>query len=96
MQNSPRPVGKLEKWLSSPTVKAPERSSVSLKGVSFEEVNADKETELHGLGSRGDPNIIGSMNSQSPFRTPPSLSYFPDEVIMSLFFFCFWQCVECF
>ncbi|XP_058104199.1 DNA replication ATP-dependent helicase/nuclease JHS1 isoform X2 [Magnolia sinica] len=79
-QSSPCSSGKLEKWLSSPTLKAPERSSSFTKRVSFEAFDQEKQTEVcNGLGSRADPNINSIVNTQSPFRTPPSMSYCPAE-----------------
>lgn len=57
--------GKFEKLLTSPTPKAAERSMVSLNKTGFKRINPDQDM----------------TGEQSPFRTPPSLSYCPDKVL---------------
>ncbi|KAF8379125.1 hypothetical protein HHK36_028554 [Tetracentron sinense] len=77
-------VDKLEKWLSSPTLRAPEISLVSSRRVPLTSVDPNQEVEyFESRGSAADLNN-DAVNQQSPFRTPPSVSYCPDEVIMLL------------
>ncbi|KAH7525256.1 hypothetical protein FEM48_Zijuj06G0205800 [Ziziphus jujuba var. spinosa] len=73
-KNSPSTAGKIEKWLSSPTLKAPERSLVSTNRVGLKRVNPD-----HDNGTARDVTNYAVATTQSPFRTPPSLSYCHDK-----------------
>lgn len=77
---SPVGIGKVEKWLSSPTVKASERSLVSTNRVGLKRVNPNQDKDFNGSAT----NVTNSTVStrQSPFRTPPSLSYCHDKVIL--------------
>lgn len=78
LQTSP-PVkpGKIEKWLSSPTLKASKRSLVSTNRVGLKRVNPDQDNV-----TAADVNDSEVATRQSPFRTPPSLSYCHDKVTM--------------
>ncbi|KAF9625151.1 hypothetical protein IFM89_019365 [Coptis chinensis] len=73
VQSSPALAGKLEKWLSSPTLKLSDKSLVSSGKLLLRAVKNDQDMELHG--SRNDPRNMDTTNHQSPFRTPPSASY---------------------
>ncbi|KAM4081953.1 hypothetical protein ACJW30_11G132500 [Castanea mollissima] len=75
---SPGKAGKVEMWLSSPTRKAAERSLVSLNRVGVKRVNPDEDMDLCGNGS--ELTSTGVASGQSPFRTPPSLSYCHDKI----------------
>ena len=77
---SPGKAGKVEMWLSSPTRKAAERSLVSMNRVGVKRVNLDQDMDLCGNGS--ELTSTGVASGQSPFRTPPSLSYCHDKVIL--------------
>lgn len=77
---SPGKAGKVEMWLSSPTRKAAERSLVSLNRVGVKRVNPDQDMDLCGNGS--ELISTGVASGQSPFQTPPSLSYCHDKVIL--------------
>jgi len=77
---SPGKAGKVEMWLSSPTRKAAERSLVSMNRVGVKSVNLDQDMDLCGNGS--ELTSTGVASGQSPFRTPPSLSYCHDKVIL--------------
>ena len=81
LQGSPIEAGKVEKWLSSPTVKTSERSLVSTNRFGLKRVNPDEEMD----SNKASMNVINSIvaTRQSPFRTPPSLSYSLDKVIMA-------------
>ncbi|KAL5973678.1 hypothetical protein ACLOJK_030334 [Asimina triloba] len=70
IQISPGSSGKLEEWLSSPTLKPLQRTSCFARRVSFQAIDHDK-----GLESKDDPNTNSIANTQSPFQTPPSMSY---------------------
>lgn len=78
LQNSPATAGKIEKWLSSPTLKAPERSLVSTNRVGLKRVNPD-----HDNGTVPGVTSSAVATRQSPFRTPPSHSYCHDKVTSS-------------
>ncbi|PON87540.1 hypothetical protein TorRG33x02_167180 [Trema orientale] len=77
---SPVAAGKVEKWLSSPTptVKALERSSVSSNRVGLKRVNPDHDTDFSRTATNNTNSTAASR--QSPFRTPPSLSYCHDKL----------------
>ncbi len=78
---SPGKAGKVETWLSSPTQKAAERSLVSTNRVGLKRVNLDHDLNL--CGNESELTSSGVASRQSPFRTPPSLSYCPDKVMLS-------------
>ena len=80
MQTSVGSVGKLEKWLSSPPMSAAEKSLIFSNRIGLKGVRLDQEMDLHGSDENN--NDSGLLNSQSPFKTPPSLSYCNDKVIM--------------
>lgn len=81
VQTSPGTAGKVEKWLSSPTKKAAEKSLVSTNRVGLKRVNPNRDMDLYGNESQ--LTSTGVASRQSPFRTPPSLSYCHDKVILS-------------
>lgn len=81
VQTSPVKAGKVEKWLPSQTLNTSERSLVSLNKVGVKRVNPDQDMDSNGNVS--DMTISGRASRQSPFRTPPSLSYCHDKVIMT-------------
>lgn len=84
MQTSISSVGKLEKWLSSPPMSAAEKSLIFSNRIGLKGVRLDQEMDLHGSdeNANANNNDSGLLNSQSPFKTPPSLSYCNDKVIM--------------
>ncbi|XP_017697653.3 DNA replication ATP-dependent helicase/nuclease JHS1 isoform X2 [Phoenix dactylifera] len=69
-------VGKIEKWLSSPATMAPDRSLTISRSVSIQESEV-----CNSRGFNGDLNNDISLDFGSPFRTPPSMSYGPNELI---------------
>ncbi|BBG97197.1 DNA replication helicase, putative [Prunus dulcis] len=75
---SPVKDGKVEKWLPSQTLNTSERSLVSLNKVGVKRVNPDQDMDSNGNVS--DMTISGRASRQSPFRTPPSLSYCHDKL----------------
>ncbi|KAH7849649.1 hypothetical protein Vadar_020933 [Vaccinium darrowii] len=77
-KSSPRSPGKLEKWLSSPPLKPTEKSSLSMNGVSLKRFNPHLDMDQSQENSY-DNNDSCVTNSQSPFKTPPSLSYCHDK-----------------
>uniref|UniRef100_A0A2N9F1V3 DNA replication ATP-dependent helicase/nuclease n=1 Tax=Fagus sylvatica TaxID=28930 RepID=A0A2N9F1V3_FAGSY len=79
---SPGKAGKVETWLSSPTQKAAERSLVSTNRVGLTRVNPDQDMNL--CGDESELTSSGVASRQSPFRTPPSLSYCPDKALLEL------------
>ncbi|KAK9273764.1 hypothetical protein L1049_018574 [Liquidambar formosana] len=81
-KTSPGSVGKLEKWLSSPTLKSVETSLMLANRVGLKRVNPDQHMELNDNGT--DTNNSGVVGQQSPFRTPPSLSYCNDKVFIGV------------
>ncbi|XP_042487898.1 DNA replication ATP-dependent helicase/nuclease JHS1 isoform X4 [Macadamia integrifolia] len=84
-QSPPGSVGKLETWLSSPPPKAPERSVIVSKKLCPKGVEQEQAVEFQGscLNS-SDWNNTGAVKCQSPFspfRTPPSMSFCPDDTV---------------
>ncbi|KAJ9680403.1 hypothetical protein PVL29_019664 [Vitis rotundifolia] len=73
-KTSPDSEGKLEKWLCSPTMKASEKSVVFSNRVSLKRVKLGQVMDSNGNEiDMTDPGVV--RKRQSPFRTPPSLSY---------------------
>ncbi|KAF3791042.1 hypothetical protein EJ110_NYTH15235 [Nymphaea thermarum] len=82
MQNSSGSMGKLEKWLSSPTLIAHGRSAKFSRKVSFQEVSSEKENKTQDSEvANGENAVCASAIGQSPFRTPPSALYSSHEYI---------------
>ncbi|XP_057510867.1 DNA replication ATP-dependent helicase/nuclease JHS1-like [Actinidia eriantha] len=80
-KSSPRSPGKLEKWLSSPPLKPAEKSLIVSNWVSFKKLKPHHDIDLHrSQGNANDENNSCVTNSQSPFKTPPSLSYCHDKL----------------
>lgn len=79
LQTSPAKAGKDEKIISSPTKKAAEKYLVSTNRAGLKRVNLDQETGFSGNESELTSTVVATR--QSPFRTPPSLSYCHDKVI---------------
>ncbi|BFG21385.1 hypothetical protein CerSpe_076590 [Prunus speciosa] len=77
-KTSPVKAGKVEKWLPSQTLNTSERSLVSLNKVGVKRVNPDQDMDSNENVS--DMTISGRASRQSPFRTPPSLSYCHDKL----------------
>lgn len=80
LQTSPSSEGKLEKWICSPTMKSEKQKSavfsnrVGLKRLKLSQV-------MDSNGNEVDMAEIGMLRKrQSPFRTPPSLSYCQEKV----------------
>ncbi|XP_021906545.1 uncharacterized protein LOC110821122 [Carica papaya] len=69
---SPGTACKVEKWLSSPSKKAVERSLVSANKIDLKRPNPCQNGDLCGSVAGTDDS---SASQQSPFRTPPSLLY---------------------
>ncbi|XP_049936664.1 DNA replication ATP-dependent helicase/nuclease JHS1 isoform X2 [Nymphaea colorata] len=81
-QNSSGSLGKLEKWLSSPTLRAHGRSAKFSRKVSFQEVSSEKENKTQDSEvANGENAVCPSAIGQSPFRTPPSALYSSHEYI---------------
>ncbi|THG01570.1 hypothetical protein TEA_023305 [Camellia sinensis var. sinensis] len=85
--SSPRSPGKLEKWLSSPPLKPTEKSLLISNRVNLKRINIHHDVDFHqSQGNANDKNNSCLTNSQSPFKTPPSLSYChdkPDDIVGS-------------
>ncbi|XP_010275324.1 PREDICTED: DNA replication ATP-dependent helicase/nuclease DNA2 [Nelumbo nucifera] len=74
-QSPPNSVGKLETWLSSPTMKDPERSLVLSRRISLKAIEPVRGVEFNGSCSGADDlNNSNVVKRHSPFRTPPSVS----------------------
>lgn len=70
-KSSPGAAGKLEKWLSSPPTKTGANSSKHSEGVDCTKLDRKNvDCTFEHSGSKNSKN-----GSQSPFMTPPSLSY---------------------
>ncbi|KAI3905112.1 hypothetical protein MKX01_017358 [Papaver californicum] len=70
---------KLEKWLSSPTLKPIERSLMFSNEPPLREVDQNQDMEVHiSRGSTKDKKTAMVVSQQSPFHTPPSVSYSSD------------------
>ncbi|XP_028095091.1 DNA replication ATP-dependent helicase/nuclease DNA2 isoform X1 [Camellia sinensis] len=86
-KSSPRSPGKLEKWLSSPPLKPTEKSLLISNRVNLKRINIHHDVDFHqSQGNANDKNNSCLTNSQSPFKTPPSLSYChdkPDDIVGS-------------
>lgn len=80
IQASPATLAKVEKQLSLRSPKATEKSLVCASGTGLKRANPCHDGDLHESVSYAS-NTTSSQ--QSPFRTPPSLSYYHDKVIMS-------------
>ncbi|XP_040995352.1 DNA replication ATP-dependent helicase/nuclease JHS1 [Juglans microcarpa x Juglans regia] len=78
VRTSPSKADQVEKWLSSPTKKAAEKSLVATNRVGLKRVNPDQDTG--SCGNRSELTSAGAASRQSPFRTPPSLSYCHDKI----------------
>ncbi|KAL3833010.1 hypothetical protein ACJIZ3_007746 [Penstemon smallii] len=83
VQTSPDKSGKLEKWLSSPPLKASEKSVICSDRVSSRNVNSDHSVNCHGNNSSLNRNI--TLNTRSPFSTPPSLSCCHDKALDNVY-----------
>ncbi|XP_054795481.1 DNA replication ATP-dependent helicase/nuclease JHS1-like isoform X1 [Prosopis cineraria] len=70
--------GKFEKILASPSTKAAERSTVLKNEKGLKRINADQDMVFNVSSTA--VNGSGVITVQSPFRTPPSLSYCSDKV----------------
>ncbi|KAI9092990.1 hypothetical protein K1719_027513 [Acacia pycnantha] len=70
--------GKFEKLLASPATKAAERSTVSKNEKGLKRINPDQDMVFNVSSTT--VNDSGVITGQSPFRTPPSLSYCSDKV----------------
>ncbi|XP_028798856.1 DNA replication ATP-dependent helicase/nuclease DNA2 isoform X2 [Neltuma alba] len=71
--------GKFEKLLASPVTKAAERSTVSKYEKGLKRIKPDQDMVFDVSSTTA--NDSGVITGQSPFRTPPSLSYCSDKVI---------------
>ncbi|CAI9781645.1 unnamed protein product [Fraxinus pennsylvanica] len=76
---SPGESGNLEKWLSSPPLKADEKSLICSDRVTLRKVNSDRDVDFHGSNGTNSKSNSDVFNSQSPFNTPPSLSFCHDK-----------------
>lgn len=81
MLASPGESGNLEKWLCSPPQKAAEKSLICSDRVTMRKVNSDRDVDFPGSNGTNSKNNSNVFNSQSPFNTPPSLSFCHDKVI---------------
>ncbi|KAL2536685.1 DNA replication helicase [Forsythia ovata] len=80
VQASPGESGKLEKWLSSPPLNAAEKSLICSNRVTSRNINSGSDVDCHGSnGNTNSKNNSDVFNSQSPFNTPPSLSFCHDK-----------------
>lgn len=83
IQDSTTSTGKLEKWLSSPPLKALENSLILSDRTSLRNGNPEHDLDFHGITEcRNAKDKSGDEKSQSPFKTPPSLSYCNNKVIL--------------
>lgn len=81
MHTSPGRSGKLEKWLSSPPLKACEKSLICSDNAATTKTKSDGDVNSQGNNSYANSNCKPEvLNSQSPFTTPPSLSCCHDKV----------------
>lgn len=80
-QGSPGAAGKLEKWLSSPPTKTVSNSSKCSEGVDC--TKSDRKNMVCTFENSSSRN--SKNGSQSPFMTPPSLSYCHEKVLVSVF-----------
>ncbi|KAG8391426.1 hypothetical protein BUALT_Bualt01G0186600 [Buddleja alternifolia] len=81
-QTSPGISGKLEKWLSSPPLKADKKSLICSNLVTSRNVNPDHDVNCHGNNRNINSNDKSEvLNTQSPFSTPPSLSCCHDKAL---------------
>ncbi|XP_031092095.1 DNA replication ATP-dependent helicase/nuclease JHS1 isoform X1 [Ipomoea triloba] len=80
VKTSPQPSGKVQKWLSSPPPKKAENSLVHPNKTTVTSVNVDQVMDIHAKNGKtnGEKNSA-IANSQSPFKTPPSLTYCNDK-----------------
>ncbi|XP_022897892.1 DNA replication ATP-dependent helicase/nuclease DNA2 isoform X3 [Olea europaea var. sylvestris] len=76
---SPGESGNLEKWLCSPPQKAAEKSLICSDRVTLRKVNSDRDVDFPGSNGTNSKNNSNVFNSQSPFNTPPSLSFCHDK-----------------
>ncbi|XP_052211363.1 DNA replication ATP-dependent helicase/nuclease JHS1 isoform X2 [Diospyros lotus] len=74
-----RSPGKLEKWLSSPPLRPAEKSLIFSNRFSLKKVDTHKDVDYHRSQGNVNDNNFCVTNTQSPFRTPPSLSYSHDR-----------------
>lgn len=82
----PGAAGKADKPLSSSSPTTSKKSSVAPSRVGLKRVNPYQDTVINGANL----DVNASLASQqSPFRTPPSLSYCHDKVIH---IFLIWLC----
>ncbi|TMW88814.1 hypothetical protein EJD97_018033 [Solanum chilense] len=71
---------KFEKWLCSPPPKALDKSLVCSKTASMKNKNTDHTMDLwENNGNSNCQSKTEVINSQSPFQTPPSLTYGSDK-----------------
>ncbi|KAJ4727342.1 DNA replication ATP-dependent helicase Dna2 [Melia azedarach] len=77
IQASPATLAKVEKQLSLRSPKATEKSLVCASGTGLKRANPCHDGDLHESVSYAS-NTTSSQ--QSPFRTPPSLSYYHDKL----------------
>ncbi|XP_057807552.1 DNA replication ATP-dependent helicase/nuclease JHS1 isoform X2 [Salvia miltiorrhiza] len=79
---SPNMSGKLEKWLSSPPLKAHKKPLICSDGLASRKLNQGHDLSCHGhqrISNSTDKSEL--RDSQSPFTTPPSLSCCPDKAV---------------
>ncbi|KAL5799099.1 hypothetical protein ACOSQ2_003919 [Xanthoceras sorbifolium] len=78
IQASTGTVGKVDKWHSSPVLNATEQPLVRANKVGVKRINVSQDADIPGIAT----NVHNTISSQqSPFRTPPSLSYCHDKPV---------------
>ncbi|XP_060219092.1 DNA replication ATP-dependent helicase/nuclease JHS1 [Lycium barbarum] len=79
-KTSPGTERKFEKWFHSPPLKALDKSFVCSNRASLRNRNTDHTTDLwENNGNSNCQSKAEVINSQSPFQTPPSLTYGSDK-----------------
>ncbi|XP_019452538.1 PREDICTED: DNA replication ATP-dependent helicase/nuclease DNA2 isoform X2 [Lupinus angustifolius] len=74
--------GKVEKLFTSPTPKASAKSLVSMSKLGLKRINPDRDVDSNI--SAGAVSNSEASSGESPFRTPPSLSYCSDKLVKDI------------
>ncbi|CAL0302859.1 unnamed protein product [Lupinus luteus] len=74
--------GKVEKLFTSPPPKASSKALVSMSKLGLKRINPDRDVDSNI--SAGAVSNSGASRGESPFRTPPSLSYCSDKEFLEL------------
>ncbi|KAE9617923.1 hypothetical protein Lalb_Chr03g0040701 [Lupinus albus] len=74
--------GKADKLFTSPTPKASAKAVVSMSKLGLKRINLDCDVDSNI--SAGAVSNSGASSGESPFRTPPSLSYCSDKLVKDI------------